>query len=350
MTHAWSSDPGRDAAVRAEEDGRQSALPTLAEAIAAVPHPLPARVVGTHWADWEELRGERDAAIREREEEVATLRATLQATKSLAESCAEERAAGNGGCGACSICCGEAMEQRDAAICERDEAQARVAELEEASGGNGQGSLDGSTQAASGGEQAVAFTKQQRDAIHLAVSVLASVWNDGKQLYGEAIEALQSINFDALTASGGNHSANPNGSEQEPVAWGFFAEDGGMVHVSTFKPEPGTATVVPLYRLPSPPRGWLTGKERTTLAGVVGLLRDLAKVCGRAAASRCELTAVAVEALLARSTPPEVVLKDFPPDTIRSVDSHYLAGWDQCMALAKKALAAAGVTVNEVGT
>jgi hypothetical protein len=35
MTHAWCSDPARDAAVRAAEDGRTGPLPTLGEAIAA---------------------------------------------------------------------------------------------------------------------------------------------------------------------------------------------------------------------------------------------------------------------------------------------------------------------------
>lgn len=209
MTHAWSTDPGRDAAVRAEEDGRQSALPTLAEAIAAVPHPLPARVVGTHWADWEELRGERDAAIREREEEVATLRATLQATKSLAESCAEERAAGNGGCGACSICCGEAMEQRDAAIRERDAAQARVAELEAAS------------------EWRILKVGEVVEAGDEMTDDLFMPWRDASPCIGEEV-ARGPIGFrrriTAQAASGGNHSANPNGSEHDPVAWGVVRD------------------------------------------------------------------------------------------------------------------------------
>jgi hypothetical protein len=43
-----------------------------------------------------------------------------------------------------------------------------------------------------------------------------------------------------------------------------------------------------------------------------------------------------------------VVLPDFPSDSVRNLDTHYLAGWNQCMALAKKALAAAGVAVKEV--
>ena len=66
MTH-WCRDIPRDEAVRAAEDGRSGPLPTLEEAIAAA-SPLPGRVEGTHWADWERLRDERDAVIRERDE------------------------------------------------------------------------------------------------------------------------------------------------------------------------------------------------------------------------------------------------------------------------------------------
>jgi hypothetical protein len=47
--------------------------------------------------------------------------------------------------------------------------------------------------------------------------------------------------------------------------------------------------------------------------------------------------------------PPKVVLTDFPPNTIRNLNPLYLAGWNQCMTLVKKSLAAAGVAVKEVG-
>ena len=56
-----------------------------------------------------------------------------------------------------------------------------------------------------------------------------------------------------------------------------------------------------------------------------------------------------VQKLLARSSPPEVVLPDFTPDAVLNLDAKYLAGWYQCMALAKRALAVAGVKVKEVG-
>ena len=102
------------------------------------------------------------------------------------------------------------------------------------------------------------------------------------------------------------------------------------------------------------PRGWLTPTQRLLLENAASTCRFEADSCCRNGdqheASVYVIEAENIDEILARSTPPEVVLKDFPPDTIRSVDSHYLAGWDQCMALAKKALAAAGVTVNEVGT
>lgn len=42
--------------------------------------------------------------------EVAYLR-TLKSPPSMAEWCKEERAKGSGGCGACSICCGELREE-----------------------------------------------------------------------------------------------------------------------------------------------------------------------------------------------------------------------------------------------
>ena len=85
------------------------------------------------------------------------------------------------------------------------------------------------------------------------------------------------------------------------------------------------------------PRGWLTEDERDIIAGI---------------ADDDEFTEEGqniAKGLLARSSPPEVVLRDFPPDTIRNLDWHYLAGWNQCMNLAKKAISAAGVSVKEVG-
>jgi hypothetical protein len=83
------------------------------------------------------------------------------------------------------------------------------------------------------------------------------------------------------------------------------------------------------------PRGGLTAEERKWIEYMKGncVLPYAGMAC--------------MEAILARSSPPEVVLTEFPPNTIRNLDSLYLTGWNQCMALAKKALAAAGVAVKE---
>ena len=97
------------------------------------------------------------------------------------------------------------------------------------------------------------------------------------------------------------------------------------------------ASCVPLYAAPQPAPGWLTKKDREWLTYL------LQNVPISFAADEW------IHSVLARSSPPEVVLEDFTQDAVRNLDAKYLAGWDQCMALAKRAISAAGVTVKEVG-
>jgi len=105
---------------------------------------------------------------------------------------------------------------------------------------------------------------------------------------------------DAAQARVAELEAASGGGEGEPVAnFTFHADD------SAERARYVGMTVKPLQR--PQPRGWLSDEERKNLTGVFGLLRDLAKVCGRDAADRCELSAVAIESILARSSPPEVV-------------------------------------------
>lgn len=94
------------------------------------------------------------------------------------------------------------------------------------------------------------------------------------------------------------------------------------------------------HAAPQPSPGWLTAEERLALARAYDLLCD---------DDGDHPLARTVQRLLARSSPPEVVLEDFTPDAVRNLDTKYLAGWDQCMALAKRAISDAGVTVKEVG-
>jgi len=94
---------------------------------------------------------------------------------------------------------------------------------------------------------------------------------------------------------------------------------------------------VKLKGSPPQPRGWLSEEEREAVQWAADAAYD--KQHPAEDTLRC---------VLARSSPPEVELQEFPPNTIRNLDSLYLTGWNQCMALAKKALAAAGVAVKEV--
>jgi hypothetical protein len=128
-----------------------------------------------------------------------------------------------------------------------------------------------------------------------------------------------------------NHAVQAASVGGEPVAWGFATPDGKLVHVSTFEPQPGTATVVPLYRAPPQPRGWLSGDERLALDAAKTIIDG---------SGRTNIGAT-IDAILARSSPPEVVLP-----TVFSIS---LLG-DRLIveAQVKEALAAAGVAVKEL--
>jgi hypothetical protein len=69
--------------------------------------------------------------------------------------------------------------------------------------------------------QDVALTKQQREALVIATSVLASILHDGKQVYVETLTALRSINFDAPSCAA---PAASGGGGLTPQAWGVVLE------------------------------------------------------------------------------------------------------------------------------
>jgi hypothetical protein len=126
--------------------------------------------------------------------------------------------------------------------------------------------------------------------------------------------------------------AASGGGEGEPVAWGVIECRGGPIIHATPDEEEATqyaGTVVPLYRAPPQPRGWLTEEERDLIAGITDddeyteEGQDIAK------------------ALLARSSPPEVKL---PVLFARSNLGDRLLVETQV----RQALAAAGVAVKEV--
>jgi hypothetical protein len=141
---------------------------------------------------------------------------------------------------------------------------------------------------------------------------------------------------DALRKRVAELEAASGGGEGEVDAWGVV-RDGNVQSVThrSFRKEADRVaekwggTVVPLYRAPPQPRGWLTGEERDLIAWIVD---------GDAYTEKAQSIA---KGLLARSTPLEVVKpneKHYHHITCSSRDADWIA-----------ALAAAGVAVKEVG-
>jgi hypothetical protein len=270
----------------------------------------------THFDDLAQVAMQRDALIREHAEESSALREMWRLSR---EACYERAA------------------ERDAAIRERDKLRseitsvldraeqvrsehdalcARVAELEARNVTAGEGSC--AAPAASGPEQQ-------------GVS-------DGTS-GAPACESGQGSRLEA--ASGGG--------EGEPVAWGVilhretavlccpFAVKQAADHFVALNSVNETMSVVPLYAAPPQPRGWLTEEERLALAAA----RTIIDGGGRTNIG------VTIDALLARSSPPEVVLPPFKGEVTGGPWA--VAGYNSAIEVCREALAAAGVAVKEVG-
>lgn len=323
MTHAWCHDIARDEAVRAAEDKRNGRLPTLGETIARPfadaaersstvsktgegqsglrTERVTLEVTGApgwrvhvngidvesvrvvdepHFDDLAQVAMERDAAIREREE----ARQVAQTFESL--------------------CLGE--QARNKVL------QARVSELEAASGG---GVIRDMT-------DILRSNTADADEKHAALSTL--------------VEAVCPGWVMTQAASGGG--------EGEPVAWGVRMKSGtfkGFLFPSREQAnkcaELITDEVVAFFEAPPQPRGWLTGEEREALDAARDYFDD-----DDHGDSECVFIARVLKQLIARSSPPEVVL---PALFSRSNLGDRLLAEQQV----RQALAAAGVAVKEVG-
>jgi hypothetical protein len=342
MTHSWCRDLSRDEAVRAVEDGRTGPLPTLEEAIAVVTDRRPVQPGGggnvtglrtervtlevtyrwmtppsawnwnhvitsplvtlkpgesvrvveeTHFDDLAQVSMECDAAIRERDAAKSDAEKSAVRIKSQAENVAYFRRDRD-----------ETVSERDAAIRERDALKARVAELE------------------------------------------ADV-ADCNILFGDRWrEAVSAVTGKAAPAASG-------AAGTVPVAWGILR--GGHFIVATVNEIAANesckdygGTVVPLYAAPQPAKGWLTAEEREAVAFAARKLRELANQQYRngdeASATDTSREADFLDGLLARSTPPEVVLPQRWSGMRSVVGDQRDAEWHA-------ALAAAGVPWKEVG-
>jgi hypothetical protein len=226
-----------------------------------------------------------------------------------------------------------------------DALAARVAELG-AARGNSQTAIDGSTQAASGGGGP---TNQP----------LA----DGGRPQGGPSESAtddvrsRSASFAEESAGGVAPTAN-GGGEAEVVAlsWQHEASEGilaleHMLYVFRDDERPTVRHrmeklrrlvevcrdhIVPLYRQPPQPRGWLTEEEREALTTVLFEAK-------RTYHKKYDGVIKAVKSLLARSTSPEVVRPERWTDMRVVIGNQRDAQWIA-------AIAAAGVAVKEVGS
>ena len=223
--------------------------------------------------------------------------------------------------------------ERDELIIKRDELISRVAELEAASGGrepklaphaNAGGESNHAAPAASGGGVIpdmvnIILSDTDADEKHAALSTL--------------VEAVCPGWVMTQAASGCG--------EREPVAWTFTyanrSTDGRFYNSQALAEAacPRNGTVVPLYRDPPQPRGWLTGEEREVISSFVNGPYVAARHAG------------VLSRLLSRLSPPEVVL---PPQP-REIDGNNFYDrqvWNAALNEVRKALAAAGVAVKEV--
>jgi hypothetical protein len=142
----------------------------------------------------------------------------------------------------------------------------------------------------------------------------------------------------------------------EPVAWAILR--GGHFIVATVNEVAANesckdygGTVVPLYAAPQPAKGWLTEEQREAVAFAARKLRELANQQYRngdeATATDTSREADFVDGILARSTPPEVVLPPFKDEVTGGPWA--VAGYNSAIEVCREAIAAAGVPWKEVG-
>jgi hypothetical protein len=140
----------------------------------------------------------------------------------------------------------------------------------------------------------------------------------------------------------------------EPVAWRYKGEpwfDGSRWHdkyeltaderLAKWKDK----DALPLYAAPQPAKGWLTEEERSMIEGMMESASAFPPTMHWHSGVSVRDTLRILESLLARDTPPEVVLPapPFDPSNVAYSD------WMMCLSAVRSYLAAAGVTVKEAG-
>jgi hypothetical protein len=135
----------------------------------------------------------------------------------------------------------------------------------------------------------------------------------------------------------------------EPVAWGRKSKATGKITFVTFHAPVcnwSHEDIVPLYDAPQPAKGWLTEEERSMIEGMMESASAFPPTMHWHSGLSVRETLRVMEGILARSSPPEVVLPapPFDPSNVAYSD------WMMCLSAVRSYLAAAGVTVKEVGS
>ena len=357
-THAWSTDPGRDAAVRAEEDGRQGALPTLEEAIGEVFPRQEATVSGLRTERITlEVTHDLDARLSDWIVDVVDESLGMMESVRVVEDCCIDH-----------INMGEVLRRRDAAIREREElrkgldrTQRELSELKD--------TIVAELKAASGGEHSPDARKMVEQE-----PVAWGVRNQQDETQVWSVRATKEIAEYCFPASEGWQHFPLYRSPPPPRGWLSAEERDFLLSLAeawerraTELEQPGTwgsglpkpkdlrADAQTIRSLLSrvtetEPRGWLTPTQRLLLENAASTCRFEADSCCRNGdqheASVYVIEAENIDEILARSTPPEVVKPSLPVaekwDTITDLMAIWNGRWIA-------ALAAAGVTVKEVG-
>jgi hypothetical protein len=165
-----------------------------------------------------------------------------------------------------------------------------------------------------------------------------------------ALHAAAKIAPHANDDGGSNHAAQAasGGGEGEPVAWMCeWTDHVGLHHTKTDAEDEAAGDIVPqpLYRSPPQPRGWLTNEERVLVQSWERHYTRGAHYHINDIAAEMGKRAEVCRSLLARSSPPEVVkptLNLAASPTYIDVSQHRDAEWIA-------AIAASGVAVKAVG-
>ena len=192
----------------------------------------------------------------------------------------------------------------------------------------------------------VAELESNANAATILAKIREAEWNVASELAAEANAELSAAPAASVAAGTATWFAAVGkfGMESVCMAFNSFKECEKFAH--------GEVRVIPLYRSPPPAPGWLTEEERSLLSSLADHWKSRAAELERPGTwgsglpnpKSLRLEAAMLTAILARSTPPEVVL---PPEgfVVYEGETPIDARDRQWIA----ALAAAGVTCKEVG-